>query len=130
MASGGKGVYVIVPLDRKADWPAVKDFASRFSRAVAEAHPKRFTANMRKSERKGRIFLDWLRNERGATAVLPYSARARDTASVAAPITWDELAELKDAKPFTVADAAELLRRSANRALNGWGEAEQSLPNL
>ena len=130
MASGGKGVHVVVPLDGKADWPKVKDFASRFSRAVAEAHPKRFTANMRKTERKNRIFLDWLRNERGATAVLPYSARARETASVAAPITWDELAELKDAKPWSVADADLLLKRAIGKTLAGWGEANQSLPDL
>jgi bifunctional non-homologous end joining protein LigD len=130
MASGGKGVHVVVPLDGKADWPAVKDFASRFSRAVAEAHPKRFTANMRKAERKNRIFLDWLRNERGATAVLPYSVRARETAAVAAPISWDELEKLKDAHPFTVADAETLLERSRGKALKGWGEAEQSLPDL
>jgi len=130
LASGGKGVHVVVPLDGSADWPRVKDFASRFARAVAEAHPRRFTANMRKTERKGRIFLDWLRNERGATAVLPYSARARETASVAAPISWDELAKLENAKPYTVADAAELLRRSASRDLANWGEAKQALPDL
>jgi len=130
LASGGKGVHVVVPLDGSADWPRVKDFASRFSRAVAEAHPKRFTANMRKTERKGRIFLDWLRNERGATAVLPYSARARETAAVAAPISWDELAKLENAKPFTVADADELLRRAGSRDLKGWGEADQALPDL
>jgi bifunctional non-homologous end joining protein LigD len=130
MASGGKGVHVVVPLDGKAAWPEVKDFASRFSRAVAEAHPKRFTANMRKAERKGRIFLDWLRNERGATAVLPYSARARETASVAAPISWDELAALKAAKPFDVSDAEELLRRADSKALRDWGIAQQGLPEL
>ena len=77
MASGGKGVHVVVPLDGKADWPKVKDFASRFSRAVAEAHPKRFTANMRKTERKNRIFLDWLRKRarRDGRAAL-FGARA------------------------------------------------------
>jgi len=130
MISGGKGVHVVAPLDGSADWPAVKDFASRFSRAVAEAHPKRFTANMRKSERKGRIFLDWLRNERGSTAVLPYSARARDGTSVAAPITWDELAKLKSAQPFTIRDVETLLERVENKALSGWGEAKQVLPEI
>ncbi len=130
MASGGKGVHVVVPLDQSADWPKVKDFASRFSRAVAEAHPKRFTANMRKVERKGRIFLDWLRNERGATAVLPYSARARDAAWVAAPITWDELAELDNAHPFDIRDAATLVERAAGKALRDWGIADQALPDL
>jgi len=130
MISGGKGVHVVAPLDGSADWPAVKDFASRFSRAVAEAHPKRFTANMRKSERKGRIFLDWLRNERGSTAVLPYSARARDGTSVAAPITWDELAKLKSAQPFTIRDVETLLERVESKALSGWGEAKQVLPEI
>lgn len=130
MASGGKGVHVVVPLDATADWPAVKDFASRFARAVAEAHPKRFTANMRKVERRNRIFLDWLRNERGATAVLPYSARARDAATVAAPITWAELDVLSDARPFTIADAARLIDRAGSRDLSDWGIARQHLPAL
>ena len=76
---------------RRADWPAVKSFAERFSRAIAEAEPELFTANIRKNQRKGRIFLDWLRNQRGATAVMPYSARAREGAPVSAPIAWEEL---------------------------------------
>ncbi|MBN8849800.1 MULTISPECIES: DNA ligase D [unclassified Sphingomonas] len=130
MATGGKGVHVIVPLDATADWPTVKDFASRFARAVAEAHPKRFTANMRKAERRGRIFLDWLRNERGATAVLPYSARAREIASVAAPITWRELETLENARPFTIADAARLVERARGRDLRDWCVAAQHLPDV
>ena len=91
LLTGGKGIHVVVPLDATADWAEVKSFADRFSRAVAEAEPDRFTANIRKVQRKGRIFLDWLRNQRGATAVMPYSARAREGAPVAAPIAWDEL---------------------------------------
>ena len=71
---------IVAPLDRSADWPKVKSFAERFSRAIAEAEPEMFTANIRKNQRKGRIFLDWLRNQRGATAIMPYSARARDGA--------------------------------------------------
>ena len=76
MLTGGKGIHVIAPLDATADWTKVKSFAERFSRAIAEAEPEMFTANIRKNQRKGRIFLDWLRNQRGATAVLPYSAAA------------------------------------------------------
>jgi bifunctional non-homologous end joining protein LigD len=67
---------------------------------------------MRKADRKGRIFIDWLRNERGATAVLPYSVRARERPIVAAPVTWDELAALKDARPFSIADTETLLERA------------------
>lgn len=130
MATGGKGVHVIASLDGSADWGAVKDFAARFARAVAEAHPTRFTANMRKAERKGRIFLDWLRNERGATAVMPYSARAREVSSVAAPIGWDELADLKDARPFHIDDAAELVARARSRELRDWCRKPQRLPGI
>jgi bifunctional non-homologous end joining protein LigD len=130
MATGGKGIHIIAPLDGSADWPQVKDFASRFARAMAEAHPKRFTANMRKAERKGRIFIDWLRNERGATAVMPYSVRSREVAAVASPINWSELAALKDARPYTIDDADRLLARVAGRELKGWCEATQALPPL
>jgi bifunctional non-homologous end joining protein LigD len=130
MLSGGKGVHVVVPLDATADWPAVKDFASRFSKALAEAHPERFTANMKKTERKGRIFLDWLRNQRGATAVLPYSVRARANAPVAAPLTWDELHETTAAARFTLADVDELLARAASKELAQWPGPPQPLPDL
>ena len=130
MLSGGKGVHVVVPLDQSRDWPAVKDFARRFALAVSEAHPKRFTANMKKTERRGRIFLDWLRNQRGATAVMPYGVRARPNAPVAAPIGWDELETADTAARFTIADAAELLRRAGSKALAGWARADQALPEL
>lgn len=129
MVSGGKGVHVVVPLDGSADWPAVKDFASRFAQAVSSAHPDRFTANMRKAQRKGKIFIDWLRNERGATAVMPYSARARPRTSVAAPVEWNELASMETAAPFTIKDADTLLTRAKSKALKAWGKADQALPD-
>ena len=95
LLSGGKGIHVIAPLDQTATWPKVKSFADRFARAIAEAEPEIFTANIRKNQRKGRIFLDWLRNQRGATAVMPYSARARENAPVAAPIDWSEMDQIR-----------------------------------
>ncbi len=129
LLSGGKGLHVVAPLDASADWPKVSDFAERFSRAIAEAEPEMFTANIRKVQRKGRIFLDWLRNQRGATAVMPYSARAREGAPVAAPISWDELDRYQGGNHFTIRDADELLERASSKALAGWGEAKQALPN-
>ena len=129
LVSGGKGIHVVAPLDQSADWPAVKSFAERFSRAIAEAEPDLFTANIRKNQRTGRIFLDWLRNQRGATAVMPYSARARDGAPVAAPIAWEELDRLKAANCWTIRDAAELVERASSDFLNGWGHANQALPD-
>ena len=129
LLTGGKGIHVVIPLDQTADWAEVKSFADRFSRAIAEAEPDRFTANIRKVQRKGRIFLDWLRNQRGATAVMPYSARAREGAPVAAPIAWDELDDYDSGAAFSIRDADELLKRAKSKRLAGWGEAKQSLPD-
>jgi bifunctional non-homologous end joining protein LigD len=127
LLTGGKGVHVVAPLDASAEWPAVSDFAERFSRAIAEAEPEMFTANIRKVQRKGRIFLDWLRNQRGSTAVMPYSARAREGAPVAAPIAWDEFDKYDSGHAFTIRDADKLLKRA--KALAGWGQAKQALPD-
>ena len=129
LLTGGKGIHVVAPLDASADWPKVKSFADRFSRAIAEAEPQTFTANIRKVQRKGRIFLDWLRNQRGATAVMPYSARARENAPVSAPIAWEELDDFKSGAHFTIRDADVLLDRAASKALAGWGKAKQALPD-
>ena len=129
LLSGGKGLHVVAPLDASRDWPTVKSFAERFTRAIAEAEPKMFTANIRKVERKGRIFLDWLRNQRGATAVLPYSARGREGAPVAAPIAWEELDRYKGGNHFSIRDSEELLERASSKLLAGWGKAKQALPD-
>ena len=129
LLSGGKGLHVVAPLDQSKDWPTVSSFAERFSRAIAEAEPEMFTANIRKVQRKGRIFLDWLRNQRGSTAVMPYSARAREGAPVSAPIAWEELDRYQGGNHFTIRDADELLERASSKMLAGWGEAKQVLPN-
>jgi bifunctional non-homologous end joining protein LigD len=74
------------------------------------------------------IFIDWLRNQRGSTAILPYSARARPGAPVAVPIDWSELEGMKNAHPFSIDDVDALLKRAAQ--LKGWGFAAQSLPEI
>ncbi|MFM6831504.1 MAG: DNA ligase D [Novosphingobium sp.] len=130
MLSGGKGVHVIVPLTPGHSWDAHKDFAHRFAEALSLAEPDRFLATMSKAKRKGKIFIDWLRNQRGATAVLPYSARARAHAPVAVPIAWGELADMDNAHPFSIGDTKVLARRSHSKALLGWGFAEQRLPDI
>ena len=128
LLTGGKGIHVVAPLDRSANWSKVKSFAERFSRAIAEAEPETFTANIRKNQRKGRIFLDWLRNQRGATAIMPYSARARDGAPVAAPIGWEELDKIKGGNDFTIRDSDKLIERAESKLPAGWGQAKQKLP--
>ncbi|TIV26128.1 MAG: DNA ligase D [Mesorhizobium sp.] len=130
MLTGGKGVHVIAPLTPQAEWPEVKAFASGLAQAVAQTDPSHFTAVLSKAKRKGRIFVDYLRNQRGATAIMPYSARSRPGAPVAAPITWAEMKTIDAPSHFHVGDAGELKKRAASKSLAGWGRADQLLPNL
>jgi bifunctional non-homologous end joining protein LigD len=130
MLSGGKGVHVVVPLTPGHTWEQHKDFSKRFAEAMSMAEPDRFLANMSKAKRVGKIFIDYLRNQRGSTAVLPYSARARAGAPVAVPVTWDELDGFPSAHEFNILDADKLIERAQSKALAGWGFAEQSLPDL
>jgi bifunctional non-homologous end joining protein LigD len=130
MVTGGKGVHVIAPLTPRAEWPEVKDFAHRLAQAVAQSDPEHFTAALPKAQRKGRIFVDYLRNQRGATAVMPYSARAREGAPVAAPITWKEMETIDTPAHFHIGGAAELVKRARSKELAGWGRADQTLPDL
>jgi bifunctional non-homologous end joining protein LigD len=130
MVTGGKGIHVIAPLVPRAEWPEVKDFAHRLAQAVAQSDPANFTAALPKAQRKGRIFVDYLRNQRGATAVMPYAVRARPEAPVAAPITWKEMETIDAPSHFHISDAAELVKRAASKPLAGWGRADQVLPDL
>jgi len=130
MLSGGKGVHVVVPVGPGHGWDAHKDFSKRFAEALSLAEPDRYVATMSKAKRKGKIFIDYLRNQRGSTAVLPYSVRARENAPVAVPIGWDALADARTAGAWTIKDADELLERAAGAELKGWGFASQKLPDF
>jgi bifunctional non-homologous end joining protein LigD len=89
--SGGKGYHVVVPLKPVASWEAFHDFARRVAEVMEQMWPDRYTSNVRKAKRTGKIFIDWMRNGRGATSIAPYSLRARKGARVSMPIEWDEL---------------------------------------
>lgn len=93
--SGGKGFHVVLPLEPKADWERVRGFARDFAKAMEQAEPKLYTATLSKKARRGRIFIDYLRNGRGATAIAPYSTRARPGATLAMPVEWDDIDKLK-----------------------------------
>ncbi len=105
-STGGKGLHVVAPIEPQHGWPEIKEFAYHFVLMMERANPKLYLTKMTKSARTGRIFLDYLRNERGATAVAPWSPRARAGARVAMPLTWSEL-ERTDPKPFAVANFDE-----------------------
>ena len=128
LLTGGKGVHVVVPFAPRGEWPEVRHFAEAFCTVLAQAHPERFTLDTRKDRRRGRIFLDYLRNQRTATAIMPYSARARLSAPVAAPVEWDELKGIESPQHFTIDDTPQLIKRA--RRLQHWGLADQSLPKL
>lgn len=93
-----------------------------------QADPKNFTEALPKVQRKGRIFVDYLPNQRGA--VMPYGVHARPDAPVAAPITWKEMETIDTPSHFHIGDAKELIKRAGSKALAGWGRADQQLPEL
>jgi bifunctional non-homologous end joining protein LigD len=130
LLSGGKGIHIVVPIEPVAEWDEVREFAKAFCTTLAEADPKRFTVALPKKERRGRIFLDFLRNQRTATAIMPYSARARAGMPVATPIGWDELEDIDRSDAFTIADVETLLNRAKTRKLKSWGNAAQRLPSV
>ena len=107
--TGGKGLHVVVPIARRHGWPEVRRFCEAFAKQQAQQAPKRFTANMAKRERRGRIYLDYLRNARSATAVGAYSLRARPGVPASTPLAWTELAQLDDAKDLNWATVPERL---------------------
>ncbi len=112
MLTGGKGIHVCVPLRRTVSWETLKIFAKTLATIMADQEPERFTATMSKAKRKGKIFIDWLRNDRGATAIAPYSVRARPGAPVATPVTWQELESLDRGNAFSVPDMKKRLDRA------------------
>jgi bifunctional non-homologous end joining protein LigD len=100
--TGSEGFHVVVPLDRKQDFDAVREFATQIARVLVKRHDEKYTLEQRKKKREGRIFLDMLRNAYGATSVAPYSVRARAGAPVATPISWDELREGASPRDWTL----------------------------
>ncbi len=109
-STGGKGLHVVVPINPDHEWPAVKDFAHRMVMDLEKAKPDLYVTKMTKAMRKNRIYLDYLRNDREATAVAPYSPRARSGVPVAMPLSWNEL-NADRAPAFHLSDFARWRRR-------------------
>jgi bifunctional non-homologous end joining protein LigD len=106
MVTGGKGIHVIAPLRPRLEWPNIKLACRTFAEKLATDEPERFTANIRKVKRTGRMFVDYLRNERGSTAIGPFSTRARKGCPVAVPVSWKEVETLERGNGFTLETAA------------------------
>jgi len=126
--TGGKGLHVVVPLRPDAGWDAAKAFARGLAEAMTADAPDRYLAKATKAARSGRIFVDYLRNGRGATAVAPYSTRARPGAPVAVPLAWEELGPDVRADHFRVATVINRLTRLARDPWAGFLKLKQTLP--
>ncbi|HET6546461.1 MAG TPA: DNA ligase D [Rhodanobacteraceae bacterium] len=128
--SGGKGLHVVVPLKPACDWDVVRPFARAFAETLAASQPDKFVAVASKRLRTGRIFLDYLRNGRGATSVASYSLRARAGAPVAVPLAWPELARLKRADAFDIFAVPKRLARLKKDPWEGIGKVKQDLKKV
>jgi bifunctional non-homologous end joining protein LigD len=122
--SGGKGLHIVAPLKPRAEWPEVKAFTKAVSYAMAADNPDRYVATISKAKRKGKTLIDFLRNARGATAVAPYSTRARPGAAVSMPLDWDELSEAIGPDYFTVENALNRLSSTADPWNEFWRAAQ------
>lgn len=128
--SGGKGVHVVVPIARGPSWNEVRTFCESFADAMAQHAPDVYVASMSKAKRGGKIFIDWLRNTRGATSVASWSLRARKGAPVAVPLRWDELGRVKRPDAYDLAKAQRRASSLKNDPWEGFADLEQSLPDF
>lgn len=126
-STGGKGLHLVAPLTPKEGWPEVKAFAKAVTDALVSARPDRFTANPLKRTRIGKIFVDYLRNQRGGSSIVNYSTRAKPGAPVACPLRWDELKGLKSAAPYSLKTLPTRLKKLKTDPWEGFFSTRQSL---
>lgn len=125
--SGGKGLHLVVPLARRQDWDEVAAFSQAVAQHLARMLPKLFSAKMGEKNRVGKIFVDYLRNRRQASTVVPYSARARPGLPVATPIDWEELQQITGAATWTVASLPERLAQNKDDPWRDYFTTRQTL---
>ena len=125
--TGGKGLHVVVPIARRLEWDEVKDFAGGVARVLARRDRDLFTASMSKSARTGKVFVDYVRNARGQTAVAAYSTRARPTAPVSTPLRWDELLAETSADRWTVRNLGRRLAAAKRDPWAGFATLRQGI---
>lgn len=124
--TGGKGLHVVAPLARRRDWDEVKPFARALAESLVAEAPELYLSKASKAARKGKMFIDWLRNGRGATAIVPYSTRARKGATVATPLAWEELDRAKPAA-FNVETVPARLASLKHDPWDGFWKLRQTL---
>jgi DNA ligase D len=127
--TGGKGLHLVVPIVRRYDWQDVKAFARRAAEKLAKEKPERYLIRMSKAERRGRILIDYLRNDPTSTAIAPYSTRSREGAPVATPLAWEELSEKLDPKSFNEKTVPERLKALKADPWRDMAAVKQALPS-
>jgi bifunctional non-homologous end joining protein LigD len=125
--TGGKGAHVVAPLARRGSWEEIKATAKALADALVRDEPERYIAQASKAKRRGKIFIDYLRNDRGATAIASYSARVRPGATVATPRGWDELAASLDPADYDIRMVPERLRSLGRDPWHGFFELRQAI---
>jgi len=125
--SGGKGFHIVVPLTRRQGWDEVKDFAHAVARHMARTIPDRFWAVLGPKNRVGRIFIDYLRNSRGASTVAAFSVRARSGMAVSMPVSWDELKDVTRGDEWTMAKAIQRQRALKADPWEGYWRTRQGI---
>jgi bifunctional non-homologous end joining protein LigD len=125
--TGGKGLHIVAPIAPQRSWDEVKDFCHGIANVITSADPAHFAATMSKAARPGKIYLDYLRNERGSTAVAPYSTRARAGAPVSMPLGWTELRRIKSGSAFTVENALVHIKKRRRDPWDGYGRLKQRI---
>ena len=128
--SGGKGLHVVLPLNPGCDWSTVKPFAHSFAETMASMEPLKFVATATKKFRNGKIFIDYLRNGRGATSVASFSLRAREGAPVAMPLRWEELGKVKGGNAFDLLSAPKRMKRLKVHPWEGIESVSQDLDKV
>lgn len=122
--SGGKGYHIVIPFRPEAGWDKFHEFAQNTAKTMEAMWPDRYTSNVRKTSRNNRIFIDWMRNGRGATSIAPYSVRAREGASVSMPISWRELGTVTP-DGISMEEAVKRLQRK-----DPWGDFFEASQHL
>lgn len=125
--TGGKGLHIHIPIDPIYDWEQVKSFSQTLAYELVSRFPSKYTANMAKNQRTGKIFIDYLRNGRGATSVIPYALRARPTSAVAMPLNWNELRRTKSSNQYSLSKALRKIRSRKENPWKGYEKIKQKI---
>ncbi len=127
--TGGKGLHVVIPFSKKQGWKEVKSFSKAVAQLLVKDDPKSYTVELLKVKRKGRIFLDYLRNDRGSTAVAPYSSRAKEKPTVSTPLFWEEVEVKMKSDHFDIENLPKRLRSLKEDPWKDFFNINQSLAN-